>query len=555
MAENDDPLIGKGVGNYTITDYIGKGGMGLVYKAAHNTLGREAAVKFLAGQFTTDSEYVERFLREARAAAALNHPNIIRVYDAGVESEVYYLAMEYVDGSNLRQLLAEHKLFPEADVLRVGILAAGALGYAHQNGIIHRDIKPENIMLTTGGDLKLADLGLAKRVNDENSSLTQSGMVVGTPFYVSPEQVRGAKDIDGRTDIYSLGVTLFHLVTGKVPFAGKSAAEIMSLHLTEEPPSASVFNPQVSAGMSSVLTRMMAKDLAVRYQTMEEAGQALEAVTRGELPEQKVVGRALSSRAAVAYTPTASSGQHPGVAPLPDTTAMRSAIMGGLSALSSAPAAVPSLQAVPAPAAIPEKKEPVKEDKPLRLKKREDMPVVTEPRRMGGGRWVGRLVKMILLLGLAGAGFWFWPDIVKKIRPPALPPTLEGIIKSRIEESLQKRAATEKDLFTAAKVRFELALSAAGGIDGLKKLEAEPETAGELYEKMVRAAEPFATGQGTGGTPWRGSVGIQTSLRETTGRRLLNAAEQKILDEGRQVLAQITPQLAELETKAASLRA
>jgi len=293
MSESD-PLIGQRVNNYEITRHLGQGGMGVVYQARHITLERDVAVKFLAAHLATNSDYVERFLREARAAARLNHANLIGVHDAGVEGDVYYIVMEYVDGSDLVRMLKEQNLFTEEETIYIGLKTAEALGYAHRQGIIHRDIKPENLILTSAGELKVADLGLAKQLNSEDSSMTMSGMVVGTPYYISPEQVRGSKDVDARTDIYSLGVTLFHLATGQVPFKGNSSAEIMSKHLTENPPPAQDINRNLSDGFSRVLAQMMSKETEKRHQTMEEVSLALDGVLHGHAPTPQIGATVLS---------------------------------------------------------------------------------------------------------------------------------------------------------------------------------------------------------------------------------------------------------------------
>ncbi len=276
-----DPLVGQHVSNYEILRRLGQGGMGVVYLARHVTLERNVAIKFLAGQLSSNPDYVNRFLREARAAARLNHPNIISVYDAGAEDEVYYFVMEYVEGRDFSHLLKERKIFPEIEVLQHVRKAADAMAYAHQAGIVHRDLKPENLILTAGGEVKVGDLGLAKQVNDESSSLTMSGTVMGTPFYISPEQVRGAHDVDGRTDIYSLGATLYHLVTGSVPYRGTSPAEIMSKHLTEPFPWPQAVNPNVSEGLCRVLYKMMAKEAAERFQSMDEVSRVLGGLIEG----------------------------------------------------------------------------------------------------------------------------------------------------------------------------------------------------------------------------------------------------------------------------------
>jgi serine/threonine-protein kinase len=279
-----DPLVGQRVSNYEILRRLGQGGMGVVYLARHVTLERDVAIKFLAGQLSNNQDYVDRFLREARSAAKLNHPNIICVYDAGSQDDVYYFVMEYVEGRDFAHLLKQVKRFPELEAIGHIRKAADAMAYAHQEGIIHRDLKPENLILTKGGEVKVGDLGLAKEVNSEESSLTMSGVVMGTPFYISPEQVRGARDVDSRTDIYSLGATLYHLVTGGVPYRGTSPAEIMSKHLTEPFPWPQAVNAELSEGICRVMYKMMAKDPAERFQSMQEVSQVLASWRPGRRP-------------------------------------------------------------------------------------------------------------------------------------------------------------------------------------------------------------------------------------------------------------------------------
>ena len=274
---------GTRLGDYEILAELGGGGMGRVYRARDLTLERIVALKTLAPQFRKDEVLVQRFLKEARAAARLNHPNIVQIYDFGKEGDTYYLAMEYVEGESLAQFL-KRGTFTESDAISVTRFTCRALVVAHAEGLVHRDIKPDNLMLTAKGELKLVDLGVAKRV-DEDQSLTQTGQALGTPHYISPEQIRAAKDIDGRADIYSLGATMYHLVTGKPPFNGSSSAMVMSLHLYQpvEDPRASV--PELSEGFAFVLQKMMAKDPNDRYPDADAVDRDLYRLEIGEAPE------------------------------------------------------------------------------------------------------------------------------------------------------------------------------------------------------------------------------------------------------------------------------
>ncbi len=277
MSEDlNDPWIGQDVASYTIVRRVGEGGMGIIYQAKHHSLHRMAAIKFLPASLASNGAYVELFLREANAAAGLNHPNIISVYDAGsIGSDVYFFIMEYVEGRDLRSILDERGTIPVADAVSYVRQAAAALGYAHKKNIIHRDIKPENILLTDDGTIKIADLGLAKWMGEKSSMLTQTGEFLGSPVYISPERLRDPEHIDQRTDIYSLGASLFHLVTGKIPYDGSSPV-IMAGHLDTSVPDPRDVDPTLDATIAAIIMKMMAKDPNDRYQRMEEVVAALE---------------------------------------------------------------------------------------------------------------------------------------------------------------------------------------------------------------------------------------------------------------------------------------
>lgn len=278
----DDSLIGMPFGTYEIIDILGKGGMGIVYKARHTTLDRIVAVKTLAGHLSQDEDFVQRFLQEARAAARLNHTNIIQIYDFGQVELVYYLAMEFVDGKSLGYYLKNSGPFSEAEAISIMRQACAALSCAHDAGVIHRDVKPDNFMLTDSGTIKLGDLGLAKLNREDDQSLTQTGTAMGTPYYISPEQVRGEKDIDRRTDIYSLGATLYHLVTGHIPFTGSTGALIMARHLNDALVDPRQHVPELSEGFCRVIYKMMAKARDDRYHDMAALDEDLYHIQVGE---------------------------------------------------------------------------------------------------------------------------------------------------------------------------------------------------------------------------------------------------------------------------------
>ena len=256
--------------------------MGKVYRAKNLTLERIVALKMLAPMFSADQDFVRRFLKEARAAARLNHPNIVQIYDFGSVDGIYYLAMEYVHGESLRSII-KRKRFNERAAIAVTREALRPLGIAHAEGIVHRDIKPDNIMLTFKGELKLVDLGIAKRL-DEDQDLTQTGQAVGTPQYISPEQIRGLR-VDARADIYSLGATFYHLLTGRPPYKGTSAAVVMTLHLTEPLPDPRTYEPTLSEGVCRVLRKMLAKERDERYSDVGALDRDLYKLQIGETPE------------------------------------------------------------------------------------------------------------------------------------------------------------------------------------------------------------------------------------------------------------------------------
>jgi serine/threonine-protein kinase len=281
----DQSLAGRRFGAYEVLEELGSGGMGKVYRAKNVTLERLVALKTLAPHLSADQGFVQRFLKEARVAARLNHPNIVQTYDFGCVEGVYYLAMEYVDGHSLRTYLKRGR-FSERDALQVIRYAVRALAVAHEAGIVHRDIKPDNLMLTAKGELKVVDMGIAKRLDEEaGSGLTQTGQAVGTPQYISPEQIRSLKDIDARADIYSLGATMYHLVTGHPPFKGSSGALVMTMHLTHPLPDPRKYEPSLSEGLCRVLRKMMAKEREERYQDVYALDNDLYRLQMGELPE------------------------------------------------------------------------------------------------------------------------------------------------------------------------------------------------------------------------------------------------------------------------------
>lgn len=275
MTDDGKRMLGD---RYEIGEVIGRGGMAEVHEARDLRLGRRVAIKILRPDLAKDSTFQARFRREAQSAASLNHPNIVAVYDTGEDTLVDengnavivpYIVMEYVDGMTLRQLLASgRRLLPERALeITAGVLSA--LDYAHRHGIVHRDIKPANVMLTRTGEVKVMDFGIARALNDTGTTMTSAQAVMGTAQYLSPEQARG-EVVDARSDLYSTGVVLYELLTGKPPFVGESAVAIAYQHVSEMPIPPSQVDPGVSQEIDAVDLRALAKRVEDRYQTAAE---------------------------------------------------------------------------------------------------------------------------------------------------------------------------------------------------------------------------------------------------------------------------------------------
>ena len=276
------------IGNCRITGKLGQGGMGAVYRAKHETLGREVAIKLLPPELSQNREYVARFLREARAAANLHHAHVVQVYDAGEQSGRHYITMEFVEGASLSGLLKQQGRIPEAQALGLMAQAAKGLAAAHALGLVHRDVKPENMLLNKNGVLKLADFGLVTAVQrDEN--LTQDGAMLGTPSYMSPEQCEGMP-ADARSDIYSLGASFYRLMTGSAPFTASTPIAIMFKHKHEQAPDPRSMNPELSETAAHLLLRMMAKDPQQRFQSAAELAAVAEALAQGQQPVMPASG-------------------------------------------------------------------------------------------------------------------------------------------------------------------------------------------------------------------------------------------------------------------------
>lgn len=268
MEIND--LIKK---RYRILELLGEGGMAFVFKAKDEQLERNVAIKTLKPIYISDSNFVSRFKREAQTAANLNHPNIVQIFDWGVEENEPYFVMEYVEGTTLSSVLAKNKRVNISDALYIGSQVSAALHEAHENNLVHRDIKPGNIMITPGGKIKVTDFGIVS-IQDEDSDITKSGTILGTANYISPEQAQGLP-VSKQSDLYSLGVVLYELISGKTPFDGDTPISIATKHLTEKPKPISELINDIPTGVEKIVLKLLNKKQINRYKSAEDLRAAL----------------------------------------------------------------------------------------------------------------------------------------------------------------------------------------------------------------------------------------------------------------------------------------
>ncbi|MFE5670333.1 Stk1 family PASTA domain-containing Ser/Thr kinase [Agromyces sp. NPDC056523] len=283
-------------GRYRVGALIGRGGMSDVHAGTDMRLGRQVAIKLLKPQLATDPAFRMRFRQEAQSAARMAHPTIVRVFDAGEETvrddsghevQLPFIVMEFVEGRLLKDIIHEGPLDPIAAARVIdGVLTA--LEYSHRAGVVHRDIKPGNIMITTAGQVKVMDFGIARAVSDSATTVAQTTAILGTASYFSPEQAKG-ETVDARTDLYSTGVVLFEMLTGRPPFRGDTPVAVAYQHVSERPVKPSVINPKVSPALDSVVMHALAKDRNVRYQTAAEFRADVEAAASGRVPQQRKV--------------------------------------------------------------------------------------------------------------------------------------------------------------------------------------------------------------------------------------------------------------------------
>ncbi|MGZ4438988.1 MAG: Stk1 family PASTA domain-containing Ser/Thr kinase [Gaiellaceae bacterium] len=306
-----DPLLNSVFdGRYLIIRKLGTGGMANVYLAEDQELGRRVASKILDARHAQDVQFVERFRREATNAAGLSHPNIVSIYDRGEAEGTYYIAMEYLDGRTLKELILRRGPAPVKTAIEYTRQILAALRFAHKNGIVHRDIKPHNVLVDSEGRLKVTDFGIARA---GASQMTEAGSIIGTAQYLSPEQAKGAP-VDQTSDIYSVGIVLYELLTGTVPYTGDTPVEIAMKHLSQVPEPPSTLQPQIPHELDSIVLRALAKDPADRYQSADEMDADLERAANG-LPVSPATEEAATMVLSAADTETMAALQNARVQP------------------------------------------------------------------------------------------------------------------------------------------------------------------------------------------------------------------------------------------------
>lgn len=336
-------------GRYEIIEKIGVGGMAIVYKAKDLLLNRVVTIKVLRDQFASDEDFVRRFRREAQSAASLSHPNIVSIYDVGKDGDTEYIVMEYVEGQNLKELIRNYAPLSSEQSIHLALQIAAAIRHAHDHHIIHRDIKPHNILVTADGRAKVTDFGIARAVSA--ATMTHTGDIVGSVHYLSPEQAKGVQTNE-QSDLYSLGIILYELLTGKVPYDGETPIAIALKHLQENPVLPTKLNPRISEGLENMILKAIAKAPEKRYQTALEFIEDLTHIQNGE-PLRKI--------------------ERPVVEDLESTRVHRSLSTGVNAALSANP-----------------KEEDSKSNKPNKSNKKRNL-------------WIFGTLAVLLLLG----GFWF----------------------------------------------------------------------------------------------------------------------------------------------------
>ncbi len=304
------------IGDYDLGRLIGRGGMSVVFMGSDVSLGKVVALKVLLPQFTASTAYLARFHREARLAARLSHPNTVQVFRTGCDNGLHFLVMEYVEGRPVSTILRERRCLRQVDALEIAADVASSLDEAHQLGIIHRDVKPANMLVSKWGIVKLADFGIAKQIVDIGDEALQRSLtmgVVGTPYYMSPEQARGARDIDHRTDIYSLGASLYHMLVGSPPHEARTPQETLCEVATKSAPDPRIYRPELSEVVAEIVVRMLAQRPEDRYPDCTELQAALQKALAQLDPERESAARTKAGRGRLAglYTPTSHDAETP----------------------------------------------------------------------------------------------------------------------------------------------------------------------------------------------------------------------------------------------------
>jgi len=271
MANNNETILNN---RYRLVAQQGSGGMAVIYKAIDLELGRTVAIKILRPSLTSDPAFLTRFRNEARAVANLNHPNIVTVYDVGNEGPTQYMVMEFVEGQDLKRIIKTEGILPVDRVLKLGIQICAGIGFAHRAGLVHADVKPQNILVTRGDMVKVTDFGIAQALSDTQPGEKVS-VVWGSPHYFAPEQARGDRPTPA-SDVYSIGIVLFEMLTGRLPYVGANQQELALAHIRERVPTVSEFNPSVPQTLSDIVYKVMSKEPAARYRTADQLGHVLE---------------------------------------------------------------------------------------------------------------------------------------------------------------------------------------------------------------------------------------------------------------------------------------
>jgi serine/threonine-protein kinase len=467
MAGASDTLINTLFdGRYRILRKLGSGGMANVYLAEDEELGRRVAIKILNERYANDDLFIERFRREAKSAAGLSHPNIVSIYDRGEAEGTYYIAMEVIEGRSLKELILTRGALPVDTAIAYAKQLLEALRFAHHHGIIHRDIKPHNVLVSSGPQvkataprLKVTDFGIARH---GASQMTEAGSIMGTAQYLSPEQARGAP-VTAASDLYSAGVVLYEMLTGKVPFTGDSAIEIAMKHVNELPKPPSKLRPEIPQELDQVVLRSLAKDPADRYQTADEFIEDLERVESG-LP----ISRATTA-AATALLAGAAVGEATQVLTGEEATRV----------VSQPPAPVPPRRPPEYPPGGPYDEPPKK-------------------RR----RWVPWVIVALLIAGAALAGWWAYNAIQDQLEAsePVGVPNVEGLREDPAVQQIENAglvAKVEKESSTEVEAGFVIDQSPDAGTQvakdstvtikvstGPKQVEV-PKLVGKTYEEAV----------------------------------------------------------------------